>query len=136
MRAISAFATEQSVLWLTIMWALRRAVTARTNAAMWRRRVIVPRQPYIPSAQALHMLSVRPSVQTMQMHHLARQVPSSRALSTRTFVPRAMLKLVRLPLAGLVTAGGAYAYVDHKLDGMYNKHILTGRLQDQGERPL
>ncbi|KOS12598.1 mgm1-mitochondrial gtpase dynamin [Malassezia pachydermatis] len=67
----------------------------------------------------------------MQMHHLARQVPSSRALSTRTFVPRAMLKLVRLPLAGLVTAGGAYAYVDHKLDGFKTK--VKGLFNSAGE---
>lgn len=66
------------------------------------------------AASTLRAASMRPSVMPVMM----RRHMQTRALSTRTGVPRFMLKALRLPLAGAATAGGLYAYTNNKVDEM------------------
>ena len=63
---------------------------------------------------SLRGTAIRPSVTPT----ITRRQIQTRALSTRSGMPRAMLKLLRLPLAGVATAGGAYAYAHSKMEGL------------------
>jgi len=65
---------------------------------------------------SLRGTAIRPSVTPT----ITRRQIQTRALSTRSGMPRAMLKLLRLPLAGVATAGGAYAYAHSKMDELKN----------------
>lgn len=94
------------------MLPLRRAIAASIFKREFRTHSRPPIRSFMPVASALRSASVRPSVQSFQ------RSMQTRALSTKTGMPKFMFRLIRLPLAGFATAGGAYAYANYKVEGM------------------
>lgn len=109
------------------MWLRRALGPIGSPATALRRRAPGVYRAYAPAASALRAASARPTVRPWAARSFERHL-QTRALSTSSFVPRAMLKLVRLPLAGFAAAGGVYTYANYKLDEV--KHMLGGWLDD------
>lgn len=96
------------------MLPLRRAIAASIFVREFRAHARPPIRSFMPAASALRTASVRPTVQPFQ------RSMQTRALSTKTGMPKFMFRLIRLPLAGFATAGGAYAYANYKVEGTFS----------------
>lgn len=89
------------------MLPFRRVVSAAQP------RATMPHVHSLPGrVNTLRGTGMRPSAVRLA----ARRHIQTRALSTKTGIPKFMMKLVRLPIAGALTAGGLYAYTNNKLD--------------------
>lgn len=44
-------------------------------------------------------------------------------MSTHSGMPKFMLRFLRVPVAGIATAGGLYAYTHYKVSGMWDKRM-------------
>ena len=107
------------------------ATVAKTNMSLLRRVAAKSaRAPgAVPAARvrtfvcsALRVPPVRPGVVPLAPRAFERHL-HARAMSTHSGMPKFMLRFLRVPVAGIATAGGLYAYTHYKVSGMWDKRM-------------